>query len=138
MGDGRDPIPAVSAIVRRGERFLLVRRGRPPIEGMYAFPGGRAEAQESLEEAALRELFEETGLAGRVPVAYDRFRLPEGGADEGSERFELTAFLVDVDPAAVATAGDDAASVGWYTADEAANMPIPDSVRSCIDRLGRG
>src|SRR5436190_8481638 len=47
-----------------GEEILLIKRGRPPYAGMYALPGGKVHLDESAEQAALRELEEETGLSG--------------------------------------------------------------------------
>jgi 8-oxo-dGTP diphosphatase len=61
----RKILPAVSVALLRANTLLLVRRGRPPSFGFYAFPGGRVEAGEQLEEAARRELAEETGLTAR-------------------------------------------------------------------------
>ena len=136
MNDPRGPRIAVSAIVRRNGRFLLVRRGRPPVEGMYAFPGGHVEPDESLEQAALRELREETGLAGSRPELHGCFEIPAGEAK--GRPFLLSAFIVDVPPDMAAVAGDDAAAVGWYTAAEARRLPMPESVLACIDALDAG
>ncbi|TJW46991.1 MAG: NUDIX domain-containing protein, partial [Mesorhizobium sp.] len=62
MEELRQTIPAVSVAIIRGETVLLVKRARPPSQGFYAFPGGKVEAGETLEQAARRELLEETGL----------------------------------------------------------------------------
>jgi ADP-ribose pyrophosphatase YjhB (NUDIX family) len=55
------PFVAVSAAIIRDDRFLLVRRARPPH--VYTLPGGVVEAGETLAEAIRREVAEETGLS---------------------------------------------------------------------------
>ena len=56
------PYLAVSADILRDGEFLVVRRARPPMQGLFTLPGGCVEAGESLTEAVRREVREETGL----------------------------------------------------------------------------
>lgn len=54
---------AASVAVIRGERVLLIRRALAPFAGLWTLPGGRCEPGETAAEAAVREVFEELGLA---------------------------------------------------------------------------
>lgn len=56
------PFLAVSAAIIRNGRVLIVRRGRAPARGLFTLPGGVVEAGETLFEAAMREVKEETTL----------------------------------------------------------------------------
>jgi 8-oxo-dGTP diphosphatase len=56
------PIVGVLGVVRRDGRVLLVQRARPPSVGKWGFPGGVQELGETIFEAVIRELKEETGL----------------------------------------------------------------------------
>jgi 8-oxo-dGTP diphosphatase len=56
------PYLAVSAVIVRDGEFLIVRRGRPPMQGLFTLPGGGVEIGEGLAEAVQREVLEETGL----------------------------------------------------------------------------
>jgi 8-oxo-dGTP diphosphatase len=56
------PVLAVSAAVFRDGRVLIVRRARPPARGLYTLPGGGVEVGETLEQAVIREIREETAL----------------------------------------------------------------------------
>src|SRR5215475_16125896 len=67
------PHLAVSAAIFRDSRVLIVRRGRPPAHGLYTLPGGGVELGETLEQAVIREVREETGLA-IAPLALVGFR----------------------------------------------------------------
>lgn len=134
----RMPLPqaASSAIVRRADRVLLVRRVNPPSQDMFAFPGGRGEPGESPDETALRELEEETGIVARHPQLFATYDLPGYDADGHlTSHFFLSVYTVEADSNAVVVAADDAAEAGWYTLDEIRSLPAPESVVECAERL---
>ena len=67
------PYLAVSAAIFHAGRVLIVRRGTPPMQGVYTLPGGGVELGETLEQAIVREVREETGLAIE-PIALAGYR----------------------------------------------------------------
>jgi ADP-ribose pyrophosphatase YjhB (NUDIX family) len=56
------PIVGIGVAVLRKDAVLLIRRGNPPNAGAWSLPGGAQDLGETAEDAARRELFEETGL----------------------------------------------------------------------------
>jgi ADP-ribose pyrophosphatase YjhB (NUDIX family) len=67
------PFLAVSAAIVRDGHVLVVRRARPPANGLFSLPGGVVEVGETLHEAVVREVMEETSLAIE-PVALAGYR----------------------------------------------------------------
>jgi ADP-ribose pyrophosphatase YjhB (NUDIX family) len=126
-------ILAASVALRRGDRFLLVERGRAPARGLFAFPGGRLEAGETAEEAARRELLEETGLE---VAEVELFEVMDLGGDDagGGPIFRLHVFT-GAYVAGDAVASDDAASVGWYGVEEMEALPVTFSTLEIARRL---
>jgi len=57
------PIVGIGVAVLRDAAVLMIRRGRPPAEGSWSLPGGAQKLGETAEQAARRELAEETGLS---------------------------------------------------------------------------
>jgi len=107
------PVVAVGVLLLEGERVLLVQRGRPPQVGRWTVPGGGVEVGETLEEAALRELAEETGLCctlGAVVEVLDRVVRDEDG------RVEYHYVILDfigTKPTGTLHAGSDCADARW-------------------------
>lgn len=126
-------ILAASVVIVRQARFLLVERGRAPAKGMYAFPGGRVRPGEAIEDAARRELLEETSLTVRTMRMLRQIDLD--GQDAGSDIiFRLHVFLAD-EPFGTAKAGDDAAALGWYTLADMNRLPVTLSTRQFAAEL---
>lgn len=108
------PVVATIATVFRDGNVLLVRRANPPDVGKWGFPGGKVDLGECLKDAAIRELFEETGVratAQRVFTAVDAFDHDENGVVR--HHYVLVAVLctwVSGEP----IAGDDALEARWF------------------------
>ena len=118
------PVVAVGAIVFRNNRVLLVRRGQPPSRDLWAIPGGRVDIGETLQQAAEREILEETGITihAQEPVyTFDYIERDESA----SPRFHYV--IVDLNADYVAgeiMAGDDAAEARWIAADELGRLKV--------------
>lgn len=130
------PLPSCHALLRSGDCILLVQRGRPPFQGCWGLPGGGVELGETVEQAMMREVQEETGLS----VAVSRFL----GYADGIERneagqvryhyvilyFEATVRGGTLRPA------DDAAAVEWVAVPEVRRRPLTDAVERCLGWSG--
>ncbi|HEB59451.1 MAG TPA: NUDIX domain-containing protein [Gammaproteobacteria bacterium] len=122
------PVAGVGALVFDQQRVLLIRRAHAPFAGEWALPGGRIRPGETLQEAAARELREETGLHVQVlaPVwAFDVI-----GADHHYVVIDLAAVLLGGE----LHSGDDAAEARWFTADELNQVTVNTFTRQLLDR----
>ncbi|MBO8159900.1 NUDIX hydrolase [Thermosyntropha sp.] len=61
-----NPLPTTVAIAELNGKLLLIKRGIEPLKGIWTFPSGFMELDETPEESCLRELKEETGMTGRI------------------------------------------------------------------------
>ena len=126
------PIIGILALVCRGDRFLLVRRAKPPNQGRWGFPGGVQELGETVVEAALRELAEETGVQAaspRILTALDAIERDEAGRIQ----YHYTLIVVQFDWASgEGEAADDAEALGWFRLEDIETLPALPTVGTLI------
>jgi ADP-ribose pyrophosphatase YjhB (NUDIX family) len=116
-GEFKAPQVGVGAVVWKGDRLLLVRRGHPPRKGAWSLPGGRQQWGETVHEGVVREVREETGVEIRILDTVAVVDLIE--RDGAAIAYHYT--VVDVVAewtAGDAVAGDDAAEVTWAHPDD--------------------
>ena len=107
------PRVAVGVVVVHRSSVLLVKRGQEPSRGLWSIPGGLIELGESLEEAARREVMEETGIQVRIEkllgVANNIVQ-----DDEGKTRFHYVLIDYLAQPLTMRVkAESDAAEAKW-------------------------
>ncbi len=95
-------------------QVLLVKRGVPPFEGQYAIPGGFIRGDESIEEAALRELHEETGLRNVFLEQLYTFGDPK--RDPRGRVITVAYYALIASDKLSLVAGADAAEAQWFPA----------------------
>jgi 8-oxo-dGTP diphosphatase len=119
--------PRVSAhtIVRKGNQVLLVKRGYEPFKGEWAPPGGGIELGETVYDAGKREVLEETSVDVEIDDIQDIENFIRRDAAGKVEAHVILIRLLAHYVSGVAKAGDDAADVGWFTADEVKKIPWP-------------
>lgn len=104
-----NPLPVVSSIIDQSRSILLVKRDRKPHKGSWCLPTGFAETGESVQDAALRELREESGVKGKIVRLLD--------VDSYSSRFYgdllFLTFVVEQTGGKV-KAGDDSAKAQFW------------------------
>ncbi len=120
-----NPLPVVAAVLDSSRKILLVKRDRQPFKGRWCLPTGFAEAGESIEDAALRELEEETGIKGRILRLLD--------VDSYKSRFYgdllFLTFVVEQTGGKLA-AGDDSAQAEFYPVEQIPHLAFPPNRRA--------
>ena len=103
-------------LIRKGVdiEILLIKRKKQPFQGSWALPGGFVDEGEDLEDAAKRELMEETGVNAPTLLQLKAFGKP--GRDPRHHTVAV-AFIASTGIDVIATAGDDAAEAQWFRLD---------------------
>ncbi|MFQ6099956.1 MAG: GNAT family N-acetyltransferase [Anaerolineae bacterium] len=108
----RNPVPGVGVLVEMEGGIVLVQRGQPPFVDWWALPAGFIEEDESVEQAAVRECKEETGLDVELLELFGVYSFPEGPVQSG-----IIIFYRARPVSGELRAGDDAQDVGVFPPD---------------------
>jgi len=126
----RVPKIAVSAVVTRGGRVLLVERGRAPARGFWSLPGGSVAWGEALRQAVEREVREETGLAVRAGKLLTVHEVLQPG-----HHYVLHVYRARARRRDEPRAGSDARRVRWASRSELRRLRSTEGLRELLERL---
>lgn len=128
------PTPGVGAVIVEDGRLLLIRRGRGAYRDYWAVPGGRQRRGETMREAVIREVREETGLTvevGSVVWAGDIMD------DAQPPAYHYTVVDFSATPTGGRLgAGDDAAEVRWVPLGEVRLLRLTPTMDDLLDEIG--
>ena len=124
----------VGAVVFRGEEVLLIKRGKAPFKGAWSIPGGGLDYGESVKDAVLREVMEETSLEVEILALLDVFDgLPDTHPREFSNHIVMIDYVCEWragDP----VAGDDAVEAEFVSLKTAQERLSWDKTREALAR----
>ena len=127
------PTIAVGVLLLDQDRVLLIKRGRPPQAGRWTVPGGKVELGESLAQAGLRELSEETGLRCELgPIVEVLERVVRSG-----EAIDFHYVIIDFlgsRPEGELRAGSDAEDARWVPVADLGSYETTDNLGPVIAR----
>jgi 8-oxo-dGTP diphosphatase len=126
------PLVGVGALVLKEDKVLLIKRGRPPLQGAWSLPGGRCREDENLKEAAGREVKEECGIDVEVTDLLKLFEYIERD-EKGRVKYHYVVF----DFKAYYTGGrlahsSDASDACWIPIRELGRYGLSDSVLEVV------
>ena len=118
-------------MVVENDHILLIKRGHEPGKGLWAVPGGKVEAGETLRETAQREMLEETGLNVNV-----------GEIVWVGEHIHSDGHIVLIDFEATITGGelrasDDADEAIWVHVDDASGLPLTPTMYDLLETIAQ-
>ena len=125
------PVIGVGAVVIREDKVLLVKRGTAPFVGQWCIPGGKVAFGETLQQAAEREILEETSIvirAGKPVYAFDII-------DTSNTEHSFHYVVIDLDATYISgepDARDDAMEAAWFSRHEIDRDDVQELTRNFL------
>jgi len=126
------PQVGVGAVVFHDGAVLLVQRRNPPCANEWAIPGGKVRLGETLQQAAEREILEETGIRIKAGEPVYAFDLIEGDAT-GDVRWHYA--IIDLQAEYLGgeiRAGNDATAAAWFRPEDLKRIPLNATTRKLL------
>lgn len=126
------PQVAVGAVVFKDDCVLMVKRSNAPAKGSWAVPGGKIKLGETMHQALVREIKEETSLditVGEVVYIFDVIQHNE--QKEITFHYVIIDFLCELQGGQL-KAGDDAKDVKWISRDDLKKMNINEKTKTML------
>ena len=120
----QSPSVGVGGVVLHRGRVLLIKRGKPPLQGRWVVPGGTVELGESLEQALVREMEEETGVQVRPVSLLTAFDRIDRDGSEVRYHYVIVDYLCEY-LGGEARAASDAQDVAWAAEAELPAFDLP-------------
>lgn len=128
------PRPAVSTAVFREGRVLLVKRAKPPLAELWSLPGGHIAPGESLADAALREVREETGVTPRLIGVTDAVEVILRHDDGGLRaHYVITVFAAEW-LSGDGVRADDVSEVTWAAPETLGDLATTPGIENAVKR----
>lgn len=129
------PVVGIGAVVLDEHgRILLAKRAHEPLKGEWSLPGGAVEVGETLEEAVVREILEETGVTVDVgPVAEVLDRIERSGDGRTEYHFVIIDYVCFA-RSGEAVSGSDADAVEWVRREDLPRYRVTEKATSVIDK----
>lgn len=131
----KKPLVGVGILIRQGDKYLLIQRAAEPDKGLWSVPGGMIEIGERSTEAAVREVYEETGLVVeilRILDVIDKIIMDE---NKVKFHFVIVDYIAEYKRGTL-KASSDALNARWVTAEEFRDYELSPTLMVLLKKIG--
>jgi ADP-ribose pyrophosphatase YjhB (NUDIX family) len=110
-------ITLINVLIKKDDQYLFVQEKKPQAFGLWSIPGGRVRSNETIEEAALREGFEETGLLLKLDTEIKVIKIKKADAEIHIYEASIIKGKVKLNP-------KDHLNISWFTTNQIKKLPL--------------